>query len=125
MEIIINEVQEPLAMQGTLERIMEESTPMQEEGQKRLIVKDFLDKNFVKANIASPTYGSIPKNQSIVVMVDTTKKPIKSLSDVQLFYLLQEQFKNILPIQQRDEFLKQTIIAWYNNKITRNGNLTA
>lgn len=124
MKIIINEVQEPLAMQGTLERIMEESMPMQEEGQKRLMVKDFLDKNFVKANIASPTYGSIPKNQSIVVMVDTNKNPIKSLSDIQLFYLLQEQFKNILPIRQRDVFLKQTIIAWYNNKITRNGNLT-
>lgn len=125
MEIIINESQETLAMQGALERIMEASIPTQEEGSKRLIVKDFLDKNFVKANIASPTYGSIPKNQAIVVMLDTNKKPVKSLSDIQLFYLLQEQFKNILPIQQRDVFLKQTIVAWYNNKITRNGNLTA
>ena len=66
-----------------------------------------------------------PENTEVVIMTGSNGKVLKTLSDVQLFYMVQERFKNILSDKnERDKFLKQVIKDWYAKKITKNGNLT-
>ena len=89
--------------------------------EKRLMVKKFLDDNFKKANIDKLDDKGNPIKYEVVVQLTKDKKPIKTKSDKQLFYYLQERFKDILPEDERDEFLKDVIIKWYNNKISKNG----
>lgn len=61
------------------------------------LVKSFLDKNFLKATNSVIGDNGRPKNHDIVIMVDAFKQPKQYMSDVDLFYLLQDEFKNILP----------------------------
>ena len=97
------------------------------------IVTDFLDKNFVKAVNSEIGEDGLPKNKGMVIMVDSYKQPLQYLSDTDLFYMVQDKFKNILPADDdsenpthfnRDKFLKQIIIDWYHNKISQYGSLT-
>ena len=83
------------------------------------VVKKFLDDNFSRASSTIMGRNGLPTNQEIVVWLDSNKKVIKTLTDVQLFYVLQSQFKKILPNRnERDKFLKQVIKDWYNKKIS-------
>lgn len=83
------------------------------------VVKKFLDDNFSRASSTIIGRNGLPTNQEIVVWLDSNKKVIKTLTDVQLFYVLQSQFKKILPDRnERDKFLKQVIKDWYNKKIS-------
>lgn len=97
------------------------------------LVKDFLDKNFVKAVNSVIGDDGLPQSKGIVIMVDAYKQPLQYLSDTDLFYMVQDKFKNILPADSddensshnnRDKFLKQVIIDWYHNKISPYGSLT-
>lgn len=119
MKIIINEIQKCLLTNCIVNEMYGGY------GDKVKIVKDYLDKNFAKAN--STTFGNdgTPKNEKIVAWLDDYKQIVKTLTDVQLFYVIQDQFKNILPdINERDKFLKQIIKDWYNNKISKNNSLS-
>lgn len=90
------------------------------------LVNKFLDKNFIRATYTSEDENGILKNTSIVIQVDGNGQPSKkSLTDVDLFYLIQNKFINILPkVGGRDKFLKQIIKDWYAKKITKHGTLT-
>lgn len=118
------------------------------------LVKQFLDKNFLKASNSVIGDNGRPSLKDIVIMVDAYKQPKQYMSDVDLFYLLQDEFKDILPpdeVEQvedivndefndayneaerqvkavthnkRDKFLKQCIKDWYYNKISKNNNLS-
>lgn len=90
------------------------------------LVNKFLDKNFIRATYTSEDENGILKNTSIVIQVDGNGQPSKkSLTDVDLFYLIQNKFINILPKDGgRDKFLKQIIKDWYAKKITKHGTLT-
>ncbi len=101
------------------------------------IVKRFLDKNFMRAHMDSQNDNGEYTTQGVVVQKDVNGQPTKkTLSDVQLFYLLQNRFKNIIGADdsennnskttytKRDNFLKQVIKDWYNNKITKNNILS-
>lgn len=88
------------------------------------IVKDFLDKNFKRADITDFDEKGMIHSNKIVVWVDMHDNPIKSMTDVQLFYLLQEKYKNIFANKtERDTFLKKLIKAWYNKKISKYGTI--
>lgn len=105
--------------------ILNESSDYAEElGPKRLAVKNFLDKHFMKGSTPMLDNEGNPSKMEVVVMMQDGK-PLKSMDDKQLFYYLQshKQFRNMLPSNDRDEFLKKTIIAWYNKKINKNGNI--
>lgn len=92
--------------------------------QKVLIIKNYLDKNFVRADYTDMESGE-PQNKGIVGWLNGEKEVVKTLTDVQLFYFLQEKYKNILPDKEdRDKFLKQVIKDWYNHKISKNGTLS-
>lgn len=94
-------------------------------GEKVKAVKDYLDKNFARA--AATIFGEDGKPQvkQVVAWLDDYKQVVKTLTDVQLFYIIQDQFKKILPDkQERDKFIIQVLKDWYNNKISKNYSLS-
>jgi hypothetical protein len=113
--IIITEHQENI-----LKNLIKEEV-IQELGTKRLTLMSFLDNNFMRGD-AQPTRGEFgrPTSEQIVVMVKDGK-PLTSMTDKQLFKYVQMQpeFRNILSPSERDKFLKDSIIAWYNHKINK------
>lgn len=89
-------------------------------------VAEYLDKHFSRATSTIIGADGKPEVQQVVAWLDDYKQVIKTLTDVQLFYILQEEFKSIIADKdERDKFLKQVIKDWYNKKITANNSLTA
>ena len=94
-------------------------------GEKVKMVKDYLDKHFSRANSTIMGQNGRPENKQIVAWLDDYKQVVKTLTDVQLFYIVKDEFKNILSDKdERDKFLKQVIKDWYNHKITKNNSLS-
>ena len=114
-----------------LSAILNESLLGGDQSDKVLLVKDFLDKNFSKASSNNGLFdeNGNRKTDSFVALLDNSKNVLKLLTDRQTFDILQEKFKTILPNQtdddkkQRDKFLKKVLIAWYNDKITKQGSI--
>jgi hypothetical protein len=119
-KIIINENQENMLF----EKVMIEEM-FGGWGEKVKAVKDYLDKNFSRANSTIFGKDGRPQTQEVVAWLDKYKQVVKTLTDVQLFYIIQDQFKNILPDkEERDKFIKQVIKDWYNHKISKNYSLS-
>ena len=114
MNIIINERQEQLIINNMLSEDLDY-------GERRLYVKKFLDDNFKKGSIDKMDDNGNPSKYEVVVLLTKDKKPVKTMTDKQLFYYLQSKFKDILPEEERDKFLKDTIRKWYQDKISKNG----
>jgi hypothetical protein len=94
-------------------------------GEKVKAVKDYLDKNFSRAISTIIGDDGKPKIQQVVAWLDDYNQIVKTLTDVQLFYIIQDQFKNIFSDKEtRDKFLKQVIKDWYNHKISKNNSLS-
>lgn len=88
------------------------------------IVVDFLNQNFKRADNTEMGEDGMLKSKPIVVWVDKHKSPIKPMTDEQLFYLLQNKFKNIYSDKkERDTFIKKIIKAWYYKKISKYGSI--
>ena len=119
MRYIISEKQEALI----LSKLMEERLNEAETNDKVLRVKGYLDREFKKVSQASVDSNDEPSKAEMVLMVGYDGTPVRTLSDKQLFQKLQAKFKTILPEDERDEFLKKCMIAWYYGKITRNGTI--
>ena len=89
------------------------------------IVTKYLDKGFKKGDIEQIGEDGYPKRIPIVSMIGMDGEPLRNMTDKQLFYLLQDRFKNIcLDKKERDKFLIQIIKDWYKGKISKNGLLT-
>jgi len=90
------------------------------------VIQSFLNKNFIRAKYTGEDDNGVLRNYPIVVQMDENGQPSKkSLTDQQLFYLLQNKFKTILPKEQgRDKFIIQVLKDWYSQKITKHGTLT-
>lgn len=116
MELIITEQQEQLI----INKMLSEATEYED---KVLAVKKYLDANFQRGNIDKMGEDGMPAKEEVAVMLTGDKKPVRTMTDVQLFYLLQSRFKNILQGEDRDKFLKKVLRAWYGKKITDNGNI--
>lgn len=83
--------------------------------EKVLAVKKFLDGKYVRL-----------RNKDFIVELDDDKQVVGALTDKQLFYVLQDKFRDIIADKgERDKFLKQVIKDWYNGKISKYGSLTA
>lgn len=94
-------------------------------GEKVKAVKDYLDKNFSRAMSTIIGDDGKPKIQQVVAWLDDYKQVVKTLTDVQLFYVIQDQFKKILPNrEERDKFIIQVLKDWYNHKISKNYSLS-
>lgn len=111
--------------------ILNESLTDGDKSDKVLQIKDFLDSNFSKANSDTESFdeNGNRKVKSFAALLDSSKNVLKLMTDKQLFDLLQEKFKKILPNSNssernvRDNFLKKVLIAWYNDKITKEGSI--
>lgn len=96
-------------------------------GDKVRIVTDFLDNNFIKVARTAIGDNGFPETKGYVKMVDSYKNPINGnlMSDIQLFYLIQDKFKGIIVDKnERDKFLKQCIKDWYGRKVSKYGSLS-
>lgn len=111
--------------------ILNESLTDGDKSDKVLQIKDFLDSNFSKANSDTESFdeNGNRKVKSFAALLDSSKNVLKLMTDKQLFDLLQEKFKKILPNSNssernvRDNFLKKVLIAWYNDRITKEGSI--
>ena len=86
------------------------------------IVKNFLDKNFIK--VSESTIGEDGYSTTIpyVALKGTNGKPMKKMTDKQLFIMLKDKFPKIYSNkEQRNKFLKIVLKKWYYNEITNNG----
>ena len=95
------------------------------EPEKVLIVKKFLDDNFVRAGL--PTIGEDGYSTTIpiVSMKDTTGTPAKNMSDKQTYELLKDKFAHIYSsAKQTNKFLAQVLKDWYYKKISPQGLLS-
>ena len=119
MKIIINEKQE--------ERLI--NTALNEAylglGDKVGEVVKYLDKNFARAQMTEMGEDGRPFCKGVVAWLNDYKQVVTTLTDVQLFYVIQDQFKNIMSDkQERDEFLKHVIKDWYYHKISKYNSLS-
>lgn len=91
---------------------------------KVLIVKNFLDKNFKRGNIAEFGENGLPKNTSVVGLLNNGEV-VKNLTSHQLFDILEDEFRGMFSNKiQRSKFLIQIIKDWYANKISKEGLLS-
>jgi len=94
-------------------------------GDKVKSIKDYLDKNFARAAATMFGEDGKPQVKQVVAWLDDYKQIVKTLTEVQLFYIIQDQFKKIISDRkERDKFLIQVLKDWYNNKITKNYSLS-
>lgn len=92
---------------------------------KVMAVKRYLDDNFVRGQIPTMGEDGYPKTLYIVGMKGSDGNIMKNMSARQLFYLLQDKFSKIyMDKSQRDKFLKQVMVDWYNKKISKEGLLS-
>ena len=118
-KIIINESQEELLNEAVINEMFGGW------GEKVKLVKDYLDKHFARACATIMGKDGRPKLKQVVAWLDDYKQIVKTLTDVQLFYVLQDQFKKILSDKnERDRFIIQVIKDWYNHKISKNNSLS-
>lgn len=118
MNVIITEEQEAKLLNMVLQEGYEQNY-----GDKALLIKKYLDDNFMRGSTTVMNQEGFPDKQPVVIMLGPDKKPLRTMSDKQLFYLLQDKYKNILSGNERDEFIKKVMIAWFNKTISRNGNI--
>lgn len=115
MKVILTEEQE----RKLVKHLIKESYSYPD---KVLLVKEFLDQHFSRATYDSEDDNGKPSEKQVVAWMNSSNEAVKTYTDVQLFEMLQEEFKTILSdTKERDEFLKKIIKAWYNNKIDDNG----
>lgn len=126
-KIIISEDKQDLLMS----LILNESLTDLDQSDNVLKIKKYLDANFTKATNDVGTFNDKGDRttQSYAALLDSNKNVLRLMTDRQIFDLLQEKFKTIMPNstekekKKRDEFLKKVLVAWYNNKITKEGSI--
>lgn len=78
------------------------------------LVKDFLDKNFQRADISRIGNDGYAEDYPIVMYIDSYKQPIKKMTDEELLDMLLDKFQHLMPNQEENkEFLIKVIKAWY------------
>lgn len=120
MKIIISE-----KMESQLIDLLIEDSIYYPEPDKVLLIKKYLDNNFAKASVDEVSPEGYPIDVPMVGMKNSAGHPVKNMTDKQLFYFLQDKFKDILSDKsKRDKFIIQVMKDWYNNKITKDGVLS-
>ena len=95
------------------------------EPEKVKIVKNFLDSNFERGGnpvLGEDGYPSVKPILGLKIPGSDEQKP---MTPSQVFYMLQDKFKDMYSDRkQRDSFLKQILIDWYNRNISFDGMLS-
>ena len=77
------------------EKLLEENSKYPVNPNKVRVVSNYLDDNFTRGGISTFSEDGYPKTICIVGMKGTDGNVAKNLDAKQLFYLLQDKFKNI------------------------------
>lgn len=89
------------------------------------IIRRYLDKGFVREKMHIINSNGYPEAKQIVGMIGTDGNVLRNMTDVQLFYLLQDRFSKLYDNSDfRDRLLKQIIRDWYSHKISDCGLLS-
>ena len=93
---------------------------------KVAILKQYLDKHFIKADIEQLNKEGDLEKQPLVIMLDSKMQPTENRMTLeQLYYKLQYKYQNIISNkEERNKFIWNTINDWFYNKITKNNNLS-
>ena len=96
------------------------------ETDKVKMIRDFLDDHFERG--ANPYMGGdgYPVMKPIMgLKIGDPDNSTKPMTPSQVFYMLQDRFKGICSDRkERDAFLKQVLIDWYNKSISYDGMLS-
>ena len=118
--IIISEKME----KALINRMIEESV-YYPDPEKVVILKNFLDKNFTKENVPDVNSNGLPSSTVVASMKNQNGAAIETMKPIDLFYFMQERFKNIESNENdRDRLLKQVLKDWFANKISKEGGLS-
>lgn len=122
MKLIINEKQEQLLIGMLLNE--EKTYPVEPE--KVLVVKKYLDKNYVKGTFSNTDANGDIQNSPIVGAKNPQTGKIEvNLYKSQLFDKVEAKFKDIYEDKvRRTKFLKTVIEYWFKDGISANGQLT-
>ena len=89
-------------------------------GDKVMLVKDYLDKNFMRAALEK---GG--KNIAIFVKLNNSLPTDVSYWEQDVLDILERDFLDLISDKkERDGFLKQALTDWYYNKISKFGSLS-
>lgn len=94
---------------------------------KAIMIKNFLDSNFMRATFTKTGDDGLKKNVGIFVQLDSNRLPTDTqLTAETVFDIVQNKFNNILTDKkERDRFIIQVMKDWYNNaKDLKNGTLS-
>ena len=94
---------------------------------KAIMIKNFLDSNFMRATFTKTGDDGLKKNVGIFVQLDSNRLPTDTqLTAETVFDIIQNKFNNILTDKkERDRFIIQVMKDWYNNaKDLKNGTLS-
>lgn len=98
-------------------------------GDKAILVKKFLDNNFMRATFTQTGDDGLKKSIGVFVQLDDNHLPTDSqLTADSVFDIVQDKFNKILnnDNKERDRFIIRVIKDWYNNeKGLNDGNLSA
>lgn len=90
-----------------------------------LMIKNHLDKNFVKNKVDDINNDGLPCKTFMAMMVDDRHNPLKSFKPKELLDYLDDKFNAIIADKNdRKKFLQQIIKDWFNNKISKEGILS-
>ena len=94
---------------------------------KAIMIKNFLDSNFMRATFTKTGDDGLKKNVGIFVQLDSNRLPTDTqLTAETVFDIIQNKFNNILTDKkERDRFIIQVMKDWYSNaKDLKNGTLS-
>ena len=89
-----------------------------------LRIKDLLDSNYARGTKTDINKGRA--NSSVVIGVKGNNGDIiGNITPKELYYIVEDEIKRYAHKgDKREEFIKQIITDWYNNKIDGSGNLS-
>ena len=119
MKLIINEKQE----QFLIGMMLNEEKVYPVEPEKVLVVKKYLDKNFIRGNYSNINANGDIENAPIAGMKNQmTGKVEINMYKNQVFDKIESEFKNIYEDKvKRAKFLKTVLDYWFKDKISPNG----
>ena len=93
--------------------------------EKVVAVKEYLDKNFKKSEIDDFDENGYPIKVKCAYMINNNGQPIKTVLPKELLMILDDKFSKIISDKaDKRKFLKQIIIDWFDNAISKEGILS-
>ena len=97
--------------------VIEEEIIKESFSDKVLLLKKFLDGNFMRATFQETGDDGTIKKKGIFIQLDGGKPTKSSLAADSVFDILQDKFVKILgDKKKRDNFIIRVIKDWYNNE---------